>query len=231
VAADDLGGVPQTIYDLIPLLKACNIWKSIGGLATNPPKCVIVPSERECSDNRVEIIRDWLQVHVHEWSTLVIRNCGTHLGFILGPGGGKLTCLQAERKWLVRATALASSQHAASLLISMCNSHVVTVLGYIAQLVCVPISIHKAENAILQRLYHLLQHSFRTNLFFHFRHVLKLPQPSSILAMSAGAGCRTAKHTVTAWRELRVLLDSVVEGSIPLVRILMGFTSYGGRSL
>jgi hypothetical protein len=60
---------------------------------------------------------------------------------MLGPGGGALCWLLAERKDSARAAILAQPQRAISLAISLYNSRVALVLGYVAQLICVPDSL------------------------------------------------------------------------------------------
>jgi hypothetical protein len=146
-AAGDLGGVLQSINDLLPLYQAFCVLKNMSGLQTNFPKCIIVLVGVVFSSNRVEIIRDWLQVHIYESSSLVIGKWGKYLGIVLGPGGGELTWIQAEQQWQQREATLANSQRASSLLVSMYITRVAAALGHIVQLIFIPTSISKAYNS------------------------------------------------------------------------------------
>jgi hypothetical protein len=110
-----------------------------------------------------------------------------------GPGAGELCWVQAIREYYSRAAALSDPQRAGSLTINLYNCRVALALDYIAQLICIPHSLKKAEYGVLQRLFHLLQPP-SPKLFFHVMDILKFPQPFSIQALSAGARYRAATN-------------------------------------
>jgi hypothetical protein len=66
-----------------------------------------------------------------------------------------------------------------------------------------------------------LQRSFPPESFFNLKALFELPQPNSILVLSAGSRCRTASITVTVWRRTHALEDSVQE-HFPLLDIIQG---------
>jgi hypothetical protein len=135
-----------------------------------------------------------------EWAVSKILDWGKCLGFILGPTGGRRMRLKAEGKWLSRSSTLAWSESAARPVAHLHNTRCFPALGYVAQLVPPPRSMIKAERKILQRLYH--NNSFPPNLSRHFKGVLKLSQPSSIMALCIGTCFRTAVRTVPKWQHL-----------------------------
>jgi hypothetical protein len=111
-AADDLGGVIRTIAALISLAKAFDRVWVCSGLGINPL------GRRFCIA-LVELVRLRLVRFVPAWCELTIRGWGKYLGFTLGPHGGARMWLKAEAKWKARASVLASSQRATSLIMTM----------------------------------------------------------------------------------------------------------------
>jgi hypothetical protein len=97
-AADDIGGVLQSIEHLIPLYDAVHLFQNISGLHANPPKCIMVPLGQRFKLSLVDSIRSWLIVHVPAWAGLTIRDWGKYLGFMLGLAGGGMMWVLAESK-------------------------------------------------------------------------------------------------------------------------------------
>jgi hypothetical protein len=159
-AADDLRGVVACFYELIPISKGFEALEHVSGMECNIPKCMLVPLGARFTLARIELYKAWLVCNIPQWAAFLICNFGKYLGFELGPAGGGAMWLKAEQKWLSRAQIVAAAQRAASICTPICNSRIVPVLSYIAQLVPVSTSIIKTENRVRQRLFHVLHHPF-----------------------------------------------------------------------
>jgi hypothetical protein len=60
------------------------------------------------------------------------------------------------------------------------------------------------------------------HFLFHLRDCLKLPQPISLMALSAGARVRTANKTISIWRDLLPVFNCAVENAFPFRDVLHG---------
>ena len=54
----------------------------ISGLELNLDKCVVIPLNRQPLDEA----RRQLAISVPEWHNMQVADCGTYLGFVIGPG-------------------------------------------------------------------------------------------------------------------------------------------------
>jgi hypothetical protein len=165
------------IRHLIPLEQACILLKRVSNLTLNPPKCFMVPFGKLMTLSVIDVMCEWFICHVPNWASLAIKSSAKYLGFFLRPKGGSNMWCSAIAKWQDRAAILSNSQRTSTLVIPIYNSRCVPILGYIAQLIPLPVGTIIAERQILQRLFHVLQHTFPPTSSSTFVIVSSSPNP------------------------------------------------------
>jgi hypothetical protein len=141
---------------------------------------------------------------------------------MLDPSGAKKIWLKTGHKLSIRSNILAQSDRASSMIVSMCNNRAFPVLGYMAQLASPSSTLNNAENRVLQRLLHLLQHSFPPNQLFNLKSILKLIQLNSMQVVAAGADFRIAHKTALGWRPFCDLLSRACKQFRPYIQVIRG---------
>ena len=83
--ADDIGAALLSLTGLKYLAPIFDLAEHLAGLLLKPPKCVIVPTSCECSEEVVILIRQWLKRVIPKWQEFNILPHSKYLGIVLGP--------------------------------------------------------------------------------------------------------------------------------------------------
>ena len=108
----------------------------------------------------------------------------------------------------MRGRTIADARIAPSLGIRLYNSRAVTTFGYVAQIYPPTSSAITAERSMVQRIFHLLNHTFPGEMFFRLGDA-GAPQPTSLRVLSYASRFQAATRTITVWRRDKTELDKL----------------------
>jgi len=193
--ADDIAQIVSSLSSLNRIFAIFKLAAQAANLRLNPKKCVFIILGAPLTAENEQKLRNFLRDNVPGWEGVIVASCGKYLGFMVGPAAGAAMWGAAVGKWSTRALAIAAGKLAPSLGASVYNQRALTTMGYIAQLAPPDKRALRIEKSLVQKVYHVANHTFPKAFLFRGRSV-HLPQFGSLQAMSYAARFRAATSTI-----------------------------------
>ena len=219
--ADDVGASMSSIFCLLSLHICYNEMQHVSGLRLKPKKCVIIPLAEKFHTALIALYRSWLAIHIPEWEHFSIVPHGKYLGFMLGPDAGTAQWEGPKNKYKDRVNKLAVAHMPTSLACHMYNSHALSVLQFVAQVLLLPKGFNQVEMGLLHKLLHLPNNAFPLKALHGFP-LIGGPALSSSLRSCTSARIRASVTTLTSWEPLLTLLKVVSELFLETARHMQG---------
>jgi hypothetical protein len=206
--ADDVGAALRRLSDLATLHKLFSEFRSVSLLTLKPTKCVIIMTVCDLSDGNLELIRQWLAVHIPDWKHMKIQGSAKYLGMHLGPEAGAVQWDKPIEKFNGRVSEINSTSGPISFAIRQFNCKAVPVLGYKAQMVSPPTKIIRTELSAILTALKLAGNSMTADCAYDLQDWLGLDPIRPSLYMVASmlrAAFKTLVDYVPMHNELRSL--------------------------
>ena len=156
--ADDTAAAIQNIYEKLPdVAKLFENYAKISGLELNLGKTLVVPLWRKGEEAEQEIeeydeLRQVLRKLGGGWEKVQIRTCAKYLGFVVGPGRDEHVWDKSVSKWEARAASWAGKGIGLQLSAMVYNTFCASVLGFLQQLVEIPVHVLNKEEEVMLKL-------------------------------------------------------------------------------
>jgi len=222
--ADDLGAALNSHKSLMHMYAIFETAQLVAGLTLKPSKCNLVPTSLPFSNDVKKFLTEWLGKHIPNWVKFQIVPCAKYLGFMLGPTAGEAQWKSVFRKFSQRVNMISNTHSPTSTSIHLYNTHCVSLLGYVAQLVPLPQSFEAIERKAIHKMLHLATNSMTVNEFMHLDKFNLLPIKScKVSCLSAQIRC--AQSTLPFFEEWLPSIHSLSMQVLPISQIATGASS------
>ena len=79
-------------------------------------------------------VREWIHIHIPQWSSLKVQSSLEYLGYWMGPQAGEKTWAAPTCKWIFRTRKIKESRAPPVVRARMYNIRAAPCVGYVAQL-------------------------------------------------------------------------------------------------
>ena len=217
--ADDIGAAISSLQHMRVFHSLFKVLRWASNLRLSPPKCVIVPVAVGFSQEVRDQIRDWLALHIPEWSGFEVCPSGKYLGFLLGPAVDLQSWNGPLSKWSYRVDLISRAGAAPSIGARLYNGRALPVLGYVAQLVPAPSGFLTMEMRAANKVWHTPGSTLSASLACSLGELGLVPfrSASALCAASlARAACSGKLEWSSRWDDMM----GAALTNLPFVRVV-----------
>ena len=141
-------------------------------------------------------MRKWFLRNIPDWADFQVVPRAKYLGFYLGPTANQIQWAGVFANYADRVNKIANLHAPTSVSISLYNSHAVSLINYVAQLVPLPVRFATTERRALFKLLHLATSAVSGSDLFNLYKFNQIPIRSCVATAHASM-IRTALSTVS----------------------------------
>ena len=192
--ADDIGAVLRSLYILKDVANVFQSTAQLSGLHLGASKCNIIPLVPDTTGWE-SILKNWLSLHIPQWSDFNVCKDGVYLSFLLGPQAGTKAWDAVLDKWMQRARLIAASDAQLAVKIHNYPVRAVPTIQYVAQLLPPTVTMSRMDRRVAAMLLKLPYTALSHSALLHYHEWTRIQIPSIIVNAKA-AHIRAMRRTI-----------------------------------
>ena len=167
MCADDVGISLWDIRALTPVHDLYVLVKRATGLAEKLKKCVITPTGSRFTPALIDLIRDWLNLHLPDWASMRIEAYIEYLGMLLGQSAESQQWAKPTNKFQHRLIQRGHAHESMTQNILEHNARIQTILSYKLQFVDPPSLLVNRQDSIIAKIFRFPREAVPTWAGYH----------------------------------------------------------------